>query len=358
MKSNIDLFREYYSIVSEKINKELKKYNNNLINEENEILKRNLDILANLNSNGKLIRGMLINLGYKLTNPDDIYYSINLSIAYEVFQTSILVHDDIIDKDNLRRGKDTIHYYNYKYYSNISNDDVNHLSNSVALCMGDYGLYLANQVISESYRNDKKLGDLLIYFNDIVLKTIKGELIDTVLPFESKNNIVKGDLEEDILLIYKLKTAYYTITGPLCLGMILGNSSKEKIEDITRFGDNIGIAFQIQDDILGIYSDNMGKVIGSDIKEFKQTIMYSYIDKYKKEYKEELLRYYGNDLSSNSIQRVRELFNDSGAKDYAINMMNKLYDEAINILNSINWLKEDDKKILYGLIEYLRKRNK
>ena len=71
------------------------------------------------------------------------------------------------------------------------------------------------------------------------------------------------------MLVYKLKTAFYTIIGPLSLGLILGGIDDEKLEDVKNFGEKIGVAFQIQDDILGIYSD-MGKVIGSDIKEFKQ----------------------------------------------------------------------------------------
>lgn len=356
--NNIAVFKNYYSSNLERLNKLIEEYNKNLLKEENRILKKNLEIFKDLNSNGKLIRGTLVNLGYRLISHGNFEYSNNLALAFELFQTSVLVHDDIIDKDDLRRGKKTIHAVNYENYSKINNsDDVRHLSNSIALCMGDYGLYLSNQCITKSYINDKNLGKVLEYFNDIVLKTIKGELIDTILPFESKNNLIDYDLEENILLVYKLKTAYYTIVGPLCLGMILSGCSNDMINDITRFGEKIGIAYQIKDDIIGIYSEETGKVVGTDIKEFKQIIMYSYIIKDEK-YKNELLKYYGKDNSEDIIYKVRDIFDKSGAKDYATNMMNNLFDEGLKELDNIKWINEEDKKILYGLVEFLRKRNK
>ena len=360
MNNNIDLFKAFYDENFKILNSKINEFNSNLVKEENELLRSNLEIFSDLNTNGKLIRGILINLGYKLMGNYDISYSMNLALAYELFQTSILIHDDIIDCDNLRRGKKTVHYANYENYSKIkSNYDIMHLSNSVALCIGDYGLYLSNQCIIENYKFDKNLGNILSYFNNIVLKTIKGELIDTILPFKSKYNLLNDDIEENVISIYKLKTAYYTIIGPICLGMILSGCDKYKIEDITKFGEKIGIAYQIQDDILGIYLDgDMGKIVGSDIKEFKQTIMYSYIDKYKKDYKNELLQYYGNDLTDDSINNVRKIFIDSGAKKYAENLMNNLYDEGKDILLNINWISEENKKILYGFIDYLKGRKK
>ncbi len=135
-------FSEYYKSEKELINNKLKEFNNNLVKEDNPIIKENLELLANLNSDGKLIRGTLVNLGYYLLK-DDKDYSNSLSLAYELFQTAILVHDDIIDNDSKRRGKDTIHYATYNKYKKYSDNagELKSLGNSVALCMGDYGLY-------------------------------------------------------------------------------------------------------------------------------------------------------------------------------------------------------------------------
>ena len=183
-----DVFKKYYLEEKNKLNKKLTEFNNKLVLEDNKLIKENLEYFSNLNSDGKLVRGCLVNLGYYLLK-DNREYSNDLALAYEVFQTAILVHDDIIDRDTVRRGKDTIHYANYKKYSKHSNnqEELTNLTNSIALCMGDYGLYSANKIISEAYAKDKNLARILNYFNETVLNTIRGELLDVILPFNSKN---------------------------------------------------------------------------------------------------------------------------------------------------------------------------
>ena len=353
-----DVFKKYYLEEKDILTRKITEFNNSLI-DDNSFISENLGYFKNLNTDGKLIRGCLVNLGYYLLKGNR-EYSNDLALAYEVFQTAILVHDDIIDRDTLRRGKDTIHYANYKEYSEYSSDkeELTNLTNSIAICMGDYGLYSANRIISEVYAKDKNLAKVLNCFNDTVLKTIKGELLDVILPFRSKNtNLDNQFLTDSIMDIYRLKTAHYTIIGPLSVGLILAGASDKKLKEIEEFALKVGIAFQIQDDILGIYSDSIGKVIGSDIKEFKQTILYAYIS--NTEYKDELLKYYGNNkLDDKIIKEVRELFKKSGALDYSTNLMNRYYDESKEILNNISWIDIKKKNILLGFVDYLKERNK
>ena len=302
MEKNISAFTSLYEKIKSEISKIQKEYNESLITNSSGYLKENLEYFKELNSEGKLIRGFLISLGYKMLK-ENIDYSYHLSLAYEIFQTSVLIHDDIIDNDNLRRGKKTIHYSNYLKYRSLNDADAKKTSESIGICVGDYG------------------------FN----------------------------LEDNIMIVYKLKTAFYSIIGPLCLGLILGGIEDNKLEDIKNFGEKVGIAFQIQDDILGIYSD-MGKVIGSDIKEYKQTLLFSYTMKNEK-YKEELLKYYGKEnIGEKDINETRRIFKECGAYDYANNLMNNMYNEGIEIMKKIDWIKEEDKNIIYGFVEYLRKR--
>lgn len=353
-KKNIEKFNEFYKKISKEINNNLKEYNETLVKDKKGFLKENLEYFKNLNSDGKLIRGFLIALGYKMSK-ENIEYSYKLSLAYEIFQTAILIHDDIIDNDNLRRGKDTIHYANFKKYKSFNEVDAKKTSESIGICIGDYGFFKVNEIIIKNYKDNPNFIKLFNYYNDIVLKTVEGELIDVILSFEGKYIKENKNLEENIMLVYKLKTAFYTIIGPLSLGLILGGIDDEKLKDVNNFGEKIGIAFQIQDDILGIYSD-MGKVIGSDIKEFKQTILYSYILKNEK-YREELMKYYGKeDISEAEINETRRIFKESGAYEYAYNLMNKLYNESVDIVKNNKWIKDEDKQIIVGFIEYLRTR--
>ena len=138
MENNIEKFNSFYKQVKNEINNYLIEYNDSLLKDKTGYLLENLKLLKNLNSDGKLIRGFLIAFGYKMLK-EDIKYSYNLSLAYELFQTSILIHDDIIDNDNLRRGKDTIHFANFKKYKSLNEPDAKKASESIAICMGDYG---------------------------------------------------------------------------------------------------------------------------------------------------------------------------------------------------------------------------
>ena len=353
MDNNLEQFVSLYKKIKNELNQIIKEYNESLVSKSSGYLKENLEYFKNLNSDGKLIRGFLISLGYKMLK-EDISYSYHLSLAYEIFQTSVLIHDDIIDNDNLRRGKNTIHYSNYLKYKSLNDIEAKKASESIAICIGDYGFFKVNEIIIKYYKDDLNFSRLFDYYNNIVLKTVEGELVDVILSFESKYK-ENEDLENKIMTVYKLKTAFYSIIGPLNLGLILGGIDDKKLEEIKDFGEKVGIAFQIQDDILGIYSD-MGKVVGSDIKEYKQTLLFSFTIQNDK-YKEELFKYYGKEnIGEKEINETRRIFKESGAYDYANNLMNKLYDEGIDILKKIDWIKEEDKNIIYGFVEYLKQR--
>ena len=353
MDKNLQAFTSLYKEIKNNLNLIIKDYNESLVSNSSGYLKENLEYFKDLNSEGKCIRGFLISLGYKILK-ENIDYSYHLSLAYEVFQTSVLIHDDIIDNDNLRRGKKTIHYSNYLKYKSLNDSEAEKTSESIALCVGDYGFFKVNEIIIKYYKDNPNFSKLFDYYNAIVLKTVEGELIDVILSFENKYK-ENENLENNIMIVYKLKTAFYSIIGPLSLGLILGGIDDNKLEEIKNFGEKVGIAFQIQDDILGIYSD-MGKVVGSDIKEYKQTILFSYTIKNEK-YKEELLKYYGKEnIGEKEIKETRRIFKESGAYDYANNLMNKMYNEGIEIMKKIDWIKDEDKNIIYGFLEYLKQR--
>ena len=354
--ANLLEFFIYYKSKLKEFEVELKKINKTFIEKDNPIVIDAINKFINMNGDGKFLRGCLIDLGYKLNKNDD--YAKTLSLAYETFETSILIHDDIIDNAHLRRNKETIHetYKNeFKKY-NVENDNTN---NSLALCIGDLGFFYTTELITKKYKNDKNLAKLLSYYNNIVIKTIKGEIIDVALPFIEKNDKKHTLHEEDIMEIYKLKTSWYTIVGPFVLGMILGNSKVKDMEIFEKVLEPLGIAFQIKDDILGIYSSKeiLGKSVYSDIEEFKQTILYSYIKIKRNDLLDELLKYYGRSINEEESKKVQQLFEESGALEYATNKMNGMFNEAYSNIKSTD-IKEYIKNILLGLILFLRLREK
>ena len=366
-KQEIDEYKQliefyiFYSNEKKLFESEIENYNQSFIKEnDNQIISDALDKFVNINQGGKYLRACLISLGYKISsNKNDNLY-LPLSIAYETFQTSILVHDDIIDNASKRRGKDTIPNTYIKQFTSNNKKIGNEVANSLGLCIGDLGFYLANQIIFDNYSNCQNIYQILKYYNDIVVNTIKGEILDVKLPYDLQYEKSNNCYEENIFEIYKLKTSWYTIVGPFCLGLILGGKSVGETKKFESILENMGIAFQIKDDIIGIYgnADYIGKSTNSDISEFKQTILYSYVCNYNKKYLNKLNKYYGKqNLTKEEIELVKQIFIDSGALDYANNTMNNLFNKSTQ---QIKELKLDSKynDIILGFINYLKIRQK
>jgi len=331
-------FLRFYFPLLLKLEKELKKYNSKL-KSKNKLIDEALKYFANLNSDGKFLRGTLIALGYQNSGKKDDDY-IGMALAYEFFQTAILIHDDAIDRSDMRRGKQTINSIYADRFSQIKDNE--HVANSLSICVGDLGFYMANQIIVEKYYNHPFLAPILKYFNDVVMETACGEFIDVYLPNERKLE----DIEPLIMDIYRLKTALYTVTGPYCLGMIL--SGEENVSEVEKILIDIGVAYQIRDDIFGIYGKFTQKSVTSDIEEFKQTILYSYA--ISTPYKNELLKYYGKKTGKKELEKVREILDVCGAKKYAENKMKKLFDRARKNIEESNL---GNKEELLGLMVYL-----
>ncbi len=174
---------------------------------------------------GKKIRGALINLGYQIAGGGS-QSILDVAAAYEIFHSSILVHDDIIDQSIERRGLPSL-------YQALGS---NHYGVSQAICLADAGFFLATRIISEAKFPDQKKNKALILFSKTMLDTALGQMLD----------IEKGDP----LIIMKFKTAQYTISSPLQLGALLAGADEKLVRKLGEFGESLGIAFQIRDDIL------------------------------------------------------------------------------------------------------------
>ncbi len=361
---NMYQFLMFYLKTKKTCDISLKKYNKELLNEQNnEDIVKAITEFVRMNSDGKFLRASLVALGYQSTGKNDDNY-VPLSLALEVFQTSILIHDDIIDKATVRRSKETIPVsYNKMYEKNTKSAEKfkekrNDFADSMGICIGDLGFYLAEQLIVKNYKKSSNLGDILDYYHNTAIKTCKGEMIDILLPFKEEYFETDPKLEEKIMEVYKLKTAWYSVIGPYCLGLILGGYSEDKVKQIENILLNIGIAFQIKDDLLGIYGDenHIGKSTNSDIEEFKQTILYAYTMQTK--YKDELLKYYGKpNLTELEISKLKEIFKLSKALEYATTTMDELFMTSLKEIETCD-LNKESKALLQGFTIYLKNRSK
>ena len=357
-------FLKYYLSVKDKLNLKMEDYNSLFVKGySNKFLEEALEQFVSSNKGGKFLRACLIALGYQSFGNDDDNY-LALGCALELFQTSILIHDDIIDKADKRRGLDTIPVKYQKIYGDPIKDGNDFegkrkdIGNSMALCLGDLGFYLALQIIVQNYRNNENLDRVLEYYNSVAIKTCEGEMVDVILPFYEEFYGEEDDLESHVMEIYKLKTAWYSVVGPYCMGAILGGLDDKKVHKLEDALINLGVAFQIKDDLLGVYGDekHIGKSVTSDVSEYKQTILYAYAINTK--YRDELLKYYGKDISVKEMDKVKEIFDKSGAREYANKTMDKLFKDSFKDILNLDFLSTDKKKLLLGFAEFLKVRSK
>ncbi len=365
-------FESFYQESHARLLQKNAAYNAQLAQEKHPLLRAFSEEFVRMNGGGKMLRAMLVNLGYKLAGGKDLSQSDDLALAFELFQTAVLIHDDVIDKAETRRDKVTIHrcyedsLKDRKIRMVSATESEASLGASAAICIGDLGLYYANQKVAQGYCHHPKLGELIGYFNQVIIDTIRGELLDVILPYELQDEKRSDEerralLKQSVMEIYHLKTAYYSVIGPLHLGTLLGEMDEGDRARLDEICDDLGIAFQIKDDLLGVFSESeeIGKDVGSDISEFKQTILYMYVMSMAPSYAPSLLQYYGKgDLTPEQLAAVRSIFVASGAYDYAVSMMESCFERAQVGLNAASFINEEDRNILEGFICYLRDRRK
>lgn len=339
--NNDEIFKKSKEDIEKRINEildnEINKYQDNIY------IKNSLEELKRLTIGGKRVRGYLIKVGQLLFGKDDDSY-VDVAAALEIFQTAILIHDDIIDEGELRRGKVTI---NAKYKG--------HLGVSKGICIGDLGFFLSYQIINNSLINDDLKSEMMKIYAQTLYNTVNGEIIDVELPLDSIENHVKMDAQI-IYDIYVNKTAWYTIIGPILIGAASAGASSKDKESLIKMGTNLGIAFQIKDDLLGLYSNNhdLGKTL-NDIKEGKQTIIYKYaIDKADDNEMDLIRKYYGNPLvTKDGDEVILKLFERLGAKKNAEELLQKYTKKAIDIIDKMDVQNKD---VFMDFANYLLKR--
>lgn len=203
-----------------------------------------------LSMGGKRIRPVLMLLSYNMfrENPEEILMP---ACALETYHNYTLLHDDLMDNADLRRGHETVHR---KW-------DVN-----TAILSGDSMLVLAYQRMAQC--DKQKMPEVLSLFTETALEIGEGQQYD--MDFEHRNDVT----EDEYIEMIRLKTSVL-LACAMKIGAILAGASKEDADNLYRFGEQIGLAFQLQDDYLDVYGDTrvFGKAIGGDITSNKKTYM-------------------------------------------------------------------------------------
>ena len=274
-----------------------------------------------LSMGGKRIRPVLMLMAYNLYQ-EDIDRIFNPATGIEVYHNYTLLHDDLMDRADRRRGKETVH----KVWGD-----------NAAILSGDAMLVLAYQFMAQC--PVEYLKEVLDIFSQTALEICEGQQLD--MEFEHRKDVK----EEEYLEMIRLKTSVL-LAASLKIGALLGGASSEDAERLYDFGMNLGVAFQLKDDLLDVYGDAVifGKNIGGDILCNKKT--YMLIKAFEHADKNQLIRLnaWVDAVSFNpeeKIAAVTELYNQIGIKELCEKKMEKYCERAMESLMAV---KVADKK--------------
>ncbi|ENN96329.1 Polyprenyl synthetase [Methanocaldococcus villosus KIN24-T80] len=309
--------REILSLIDE----ELKKY----VNKNNKLYSAANHLLL---SGGKRLRPYLCVLVYKLKK-DNLSEVLPAAVSVELIHNYTLIHDDIMDNDDLRRGKPTVH----KVYGN-----------AMAILAGDLLYAKAFEAVA-NIKDNRKAHEVLKILADACVYVCEGQAMD--MEFEEKDSV---SLEEYLDMIRKKTGAL--IEAAAKIGAVMGDFNDEEMKAIEKYAENIGLTFQIQDDVLDLIADEekLGKPVGSDIREGKKTIIIihalSTLEEDKKNRLKSLLG--KKDITKEEIGEAIEILRPS--IEYAKNLMENKTIEAIDALKIFD---KDRRKPLEDLAKFI-----
>lgn len=311
-------------------------------------------------SSGKRIRPALMYYAYLALGGKSAVRrkkeALKLAMAAEFLHTFLIIHDDVMDRDNLRRGMQSVHcIYKKLAEKNHYSVSYSHYGNSQAISIGDMCFGFVGEIIAQS-KFDRCVKDKLSKkMSDIIFSTTIGQFHD-VYAAAVKNGIDA----RHVMTILEYKTARYTVEGPLHLGAIMSGANNKVLESLSDFAIPLGIAFQIQDDILGVFgsSEETGKPVGADIREGKKTLlMVKALERGSDQQKKELRLALGNrSAGARQIERAGKIIMDTGSLDYSKKLAEKLVSDSRLALGRSK-LNNRSKEFFYAVAEFMIKRN-
>jgi len=279
-----------------------------------------------LSLGGKRIRPVLMMLAYNIWRdcPQDI---LPQAVGLETYHNYTLLHDDLMDRAEVRRGQPTVH---------------RRWNDNQAILSGDTMLVMAYQLMAEGLTD--KLNPVISLFTETALEIGEGQQYD--IDFELRNDVS----EEEYIEMIRLKTSVL-LACALKIGALLADAPAEDAEQLYCFGEQLGLAFQLQDDYLDVYGDPavFGKAIGGDILCNKKTYMLINAMRLADARQlAELNRWLADEQpdAQQKIAAVTRIYNETGTDRLAIDKINHYFDEALETLSGLNVASERKQHLL------------
>ena len=288
-----------------------------------------------LSMGGKRIRPTLMLLAYNMFR-DDPERILMQAVALETYHNYTLLHDDLMDHADLRRGHETVH---------------KRWNDNQAILSGDSMLVLAYERMAQCPAD--KLGEVLSLFTQTALEIGEGQQYD--IDFETRNDVS----EDEYIEMIRLKTSVL-LACALKIGAVLAGASKADADNLYKFGEQIGLAFQLQDDYLDVYGDPkiFGKAVGGDIVSNKKTYMlinaFNRADSSQRAELQRLINTESFDRDK-KVAAVTALYNEMSIDKMAKNKMDFFYEQSQRYLDRVS-VQEEYKCELRAYAERMMKR--
>ena len=304
---------------------------------------------------GKRIRPAFLYYSYLACGGSEEEKAMRAGVSLELLHAFLLIHDDLIDNSDLRRGGPTVHRVFEKEHRKMSLEGSSEeFGRSTAMILGDVVQMLARKQLRKVgleegvYRESERM------MEDLLWETAYGWYIEML-------NTKSGAIEEtEVKRSMEYVSARYTVSGPVKMGAMLAGVGVEKIKALEEYGLNLGLAFQIQDDVLGMFGDEVkvGKPVESDLKEGKKTLLIlRTLDRLgDEETKSKLMSIYGNrEATKQDLVWVRDLIKSQGVLDEVKSEAKELAEKAEKNLEGLEW-SEEGEEFLLGIASYIVER--
>lgn len=316
-----------------------------------------LGAVSSLLAGGKRLRAAFLFWGYRAAGQPDSPALIRLATAMEFFQAAALIHDDVMDDSDTRRGRPAAHRALASRHEREGwSGNADRFGVAGAILAGNLCLNWTEELFSTSGLPAEHLAAGRAVFDRMRTQLMGGQYLDVVESARSWEGLSTAERIERASRVIRYKSAKYTIEHPLLIGASAGGAVPDDLAALSRYGLDLGQAFQLRDDLLGVFGDpaTTGKPAGDDLREGKRTVLMAHtLEAATAEERREVEEVLGRpDLDDQTIARLREVIAGSGAVDAVEAEIARLADAARLSLKSTSGLNPESVDVLDQLIDF------